>query len=194
MRFTQGPVDQVTIEGGDDTQKSIDMEVQGGKLSIHSAGAWKFWRSRQLQLSVSARQLRRVVMSGAGSFNAPAAVTAEQLSVTISGSGSVRFDRLNAETLKFAISGAGDGTVSGQVHELGISIAGKGKFDGEQLVSERAKVAISGVGDVLVWSTRELTIAVAGAGSVGYWGSPQVKRSVSGSADITHRGDKSAPP
>jgi hypothetical protein len=47
---------------------------------------------------------------------------------------------------------------------------------------------------VMVWATRELSISVAGVGSVDYWGSPQVKRSVSGSADITHRGEKSAPP
>ncbi len=194
VRFTQGPVDQITVEGGDDALKSVDMQVQGGKLSIHSSGAWKFWTSRQVQLSISARQLRRIAISGAGSFHAPAVVNANELSVSISGSGSVRLDRLEAEALKFSVSGAGEGAFGGQVQDVGVSIAGKGKFSGEQLASERARVAISGVGDVMVWATRELRISVAGAGSVDYWGSPQVKRSVSGSADITHRGDKSAPP
>jgi Putative auto-transporter adhesin, head GIN domain len=194
VRFAQGAVDQITVDGGDGTLKSIDMDVQGGRLSIHSSGAWKFWRSRQVQLSITARQLRRLAISCAGSFHAPAAVNADQLSVGISGSGSVRFDQLKAEALKFSISGAGDGAIGGQVRELGLSIAGKGTFNGEPLASERARVSISGVGDVMVWATRELSISVAGVGSVDYWGSPQVKRSVSGSADITHRGEKSAPP
>jgi Putative auto-transporter adhesin, head GIN domain len=194
VRFTQGPVDQITLEGGDETHKSIDLQVQGGKLSIRSSGAWKFWSSRQLQLAITARQLRRVVISGAGSFHAPALVQGEQISIAISGSGSVRFDQLKADALKFGVSGAGAGAASGQVRELGISIAGKGKFNGEMLASETTKVAISGVGDAAVWSTRELSIAVAGAGNIDYWGLPQVKRSISGSADIQHHGDKSAPP
>jgi hypothetical protein len=191
VRFAQGGVDQITVEGDD--SKSIDMEVSGGTLTIRSHGAWKFWSARQQVLLITARQLKRLAISGAGSFHAPAAVRAEQLAVAISGSGSVRFDQLDAQTLRFAISGAGDGSVAGHTRELNVTISGKGRFDGEQLASEAAKVAISGVGDAQVWSSRDLSIAVTGVGSVDYWGSPQVRRSVSGSADIKHRGEKSAP-
>lgn len=191
VRFTQGAVDQIAVEGDD--SKSIDVEVSGGTLTIRSHGAWKFWSTRQQVLLVTARQLKRVAISGAGSFHAPEAVRAERLVVAISGSGSVRFDQLDAQSLRFAISGAGDGSVAGQARDLNVAISGKGRFNGEQLASEAAKVSISGVGDAQVWSSHDLSIAVTGVGNVDYWGSPQVRRSVSGSADIKHRGEKPAP-
>ena len=191
VRFTQGAVDQVAVEGDD--SKSIDMEVRGSTLTIRSQGAWKFWSARQQVLLITARQLKRVAISGAGSFHAPAAVRSEQLAVAISGSGSVRFDQLDAQSLRFAISGAGDGSVAGRARDLNVAISGKGRFNGEQLASEAARVSISGVGDAQVWSSHDLSIAVTGVGNVDYWGSPQVRRSVSGSADIKHRGEKSAP-
>jgi Putative auto-transporter adhesin, head GIN domain len=193
IRFVQGEVDQVSVEGDDGSNRSIDMEVSRGTLSIRSSGAWKFWTTRQQVLVVTARELKRVTISGAGSFHAPQGVRADRLAVAISGSGSVRFDQLDAQSLRFAISGAGDGVLAGRTRELSVAISGKGKFDGEQLASETARVAVSGVGDALVWATRELSVSVAGVGNVDYWGSPQVKRSVSGSSDIRARGDKSAP-
>jgi hypothetical protein len=102
----------------------------------------------------------------------------------------VRFDQLQADELKFTVSGAGDGQVTGTVDRLSVSISGRSEFRGENLMSQRAAVAVSGVGDVKVWATETLKIAVSGLGTVDYWGAPSVKRSTSGVATINARGAK----
>jgi len=190
IRFVQGSVDQVTVEGDDAGRDAVEMDVHRGTLSIRQQQSWKFWNARRLQLVVTARTLRRISISGAADFNAPGPVRVEKLVVSISGAGSARFDQLDAVGLGFHVSGAGNGQMAGRVRDLNVEISGKSKFQGENLSSERAHVAISGVGDVDVWARRQLSISVAGVGAVNYWGSPDVRRSVSGRADITPRGDK----
>jgi Putative auto-transporter adhesin, head GIN domain len=192
VRFVQGETDQVVLEGDDDAQRSLQLKVHDGRLSISSGGSWKFWASRQ-PLTVTARALKRVSITGTASFVAPQAVQGEQLSVAISGSGTVRFDELKYEALKFSVSGSGEGTMSGRVRELGVAVAGRGRFDGEHLYSQAASVAISGVANVSVWASQQLSVAVAGSGSVDYWGSPQVKRSIAGHAELRGHGDKPSP-
>jgi hypothetical protein len=193
VRFTQGASEQIAVEGDDAALRALDVEVSGGVLQIRSAGSWKFWSAQPAPLVTTARQLKRLSISGAGRFHATSTVKVEQLSVAISGSGSVRFDDVQADTLRFAVSGAGDGALAGRARELSVSISGKGSVDSRQLESERARVAVSGIGNAQVWASRELDVSVAGVGTVEYWGSPQLRRSVSGSADIQHRGEKSAP-
>jgi hypothetical protein len=193
VRFVQGATEQIAVEGDEAAMRALDAEVSGGVLQIRSAGSWKFWSAQSGALVITARQLKRLSISGAGRFHAPSALKAERLSVAISGSGSVRLDDVQADVLRFAVSGAGDGALAGRARELDVSISGKGSVDSRQLESERARVAVSGIGNAQVWAARELDVSVAGVGTVEYWGSPQLRRSVSGSADIQHRGDKSAP-
>lgn len=193
VHFTQGEREQVRIEGvDDDTQLRELFDVRDGRLRLHLAGAWRFWRSSRPRIEVTARELTRVVISGAADFAAPGPVRSRRLGVSIAGSGSVRFDRLDADSLTFDVSGSGDGRVAGVARELNLRIAGRGELDAEQLQADRAKVSISGVGEVRLWAVHELSVAVTGAGRVDYWGSPTVRRSIAGAATINERGGKAA--
>src|SRR5688572_24847998 len=192
VRFTQGPTDQVMMHGGDDALRDKVFEVRDRKLRIGLSGAWRFWDADKMRIEVQARDLTRVTISGAGEFRAPGAVRVGQLAVLISGSGSARFDQLNAETLNFQIAGAGDGHVTGSTKDLTLKISGHGEFRGEDLRTERGVVSVSGVGEAGVWVVQELRIAVSGAAQIDYWGTPTVKRSVTGAARINERGAKPA--
>jgi len=193
VRFSQGATDQVFVEGGDDVQAGVSVEVRDGSLRIGPSGAWKFWGGRKVRIDVTARDLTRVSISGAADFLAAAPVRADRLTVSISGAGSARFDRLTAEVLSFQVSGSGDGQVSGTSKELVLRISGRSEFRGEDLRTERGTVSISGLGEVEVWAVQALDISVAGAGKVQYWGAPSVRRHVTGAATITDRGAKSGP-
>jgi hypothetical protein len=192
VRFTQGASEQVTVRGDEETQRGVLLEVRNGRLRIDQSGAWRFWDSNRVRVEVQSRELTRVTISGAGDFSAAAPVRAERLSVTISGAGSARFERLDARALSFSIAGKGDGQVAGTTKELSIKISGHGEFRGEDLRSEQCDVQVSGVGNARIWSVEQLRLAVAGVGKIDYWGSPQVQRKISGAATINDRGAKPA--
>jgi len=194
VRYTQGAVDQVFVEGSAAMQRGVSIEVSRGLLHIQSEGGWKFWNQRRLQVQITSRKLESVLIAGAADFHAAAAVQAARLQVRISGAGLARFDQLRAEQLEFNISGAGDGQVSGQVSELLVGVSGKGAFRGENLQAQRARLQISGIGDVKVWAVDDLLVTVAGIGQVEYWGTPRVRQRVSGPSSITARGPKPLQP
>jgi len=194
VRFTQGAAEQVRLEGDEDAQKSVDLEVRNGVLHIRPGGSWKFWSGERARIDITARELRRVTISGAADFSAMQPVRCEKLDVSISGSGLARFDKLQADSLRFRVSGAGDGQIAGSVNELEITVSGRGEFRGENLSSQRAKVVVNGIGEVRVWATEWLGVNVSGVGTVDYWGTPLVERRSSGVAKINERGPKPLPP
>jgi len=100
---------------------------------------------------------------------------------------------LQTESLRFRVSGAGDGQIAGSANELQIVVSGRGEFRGENLLSRRAKVVVNGIGDVRVWATEWLGVNVSGVGTVDYWGTPLVERHSSGVAKINERGPKPPP-
>ena len=193
VRFVQGEVDEVFVEGGADAQRAVDLEVRDGQLLIRSSGGWKFWSAQRTQLQVTARDLRRLSISGAADVVAGAPVQVRQLAISISGAGLARFERLRAGQLIFSVSGAGSGEIGGAVQQLDINVSGRGEFRGEQLLSERATVQVSGIGDVKVWAQQQLNITVSGVGTVDHWGSAQVRRRTSGIAKANDHGPKAAP-
>ena len=193
VQFTQGAAQKVRVDGEDDTNKSVDLEVRGGVLHIRPNGGWKFWNAQRARVDITAPELRRVSISGAADFTATQPVKCEQLDVSISGSGLARFDKLQAESLRFRVSGAGDGQIAGSANDLQITVSGRGEFRGENLLSRRAKVVVNGIGEVRVWATEWLGVNVSGVGTVDYWGTPLVERNSSGVAKINGRGPKPVP-
>ena len=193
VRFTQGASDQVVIDGDDDVQRSVRLDLQGGTLSIRPGGAWKFWSGQRVQMVITARDLKRLSISGAADFVAPAPVQVGDLAVHISGAGLARFDQFRADTLKFSVSGSGDGQFAGSTRELGLAISGRGDFRGDALQTQRAKVSISGIGSAKLWVLNDLGVSVSGIGKVDYWGTPEVSRRSSGMATITGHGARPAP-
>jgi len=193
VRFTQGAAEQARVEGDDDARKAVDLEVRNGVLHIRPGGGWKFWNAQRARIDITARELRRVTISGAADFSATQPVQCDKLEVSISGSGLARFDKLQAESLRFKVSGAGDGQMAGSVNELQIMVSGRGEFRGENLASQRAKVVVTGIGEVRVWATQWLGVNVSGVGTVDYWGAPLVERHSSGVAKINERGPKTRP-
>ncbi len=192
VRFAQGDTDQVVVEGDDELQREVKLDLRNGRLNIRQSGTWKFWNNHRLQLSVTARDLKRLSISGAADVLATQPVKLGKLAVDISGAGLARFDRLQAGELRFTVSGAGDGQFSGSVDQLSVHVSGKSDFRGEQLQAQSGRVSVSGLGDVKVWVEKDLSISISGIGTVDYWGTPMVKRHSSGFATVNARGAKAA--
>ena len=191
VRLIQDERDQVFISGDDTVQQGVEIEVRNKRLTIHPGGGWKFWAgNRRLQVEVRMRELSQLTLSGATDLVSVGPIRADQLVISISGAGQVRMDELNAGTLSFDVSGAGDGQLAGQVKALRLSISGKGKLIADSLRANSASVSISGVGNAHLWVTDALRVSISGVGSVDYWGEPQVKKSTEGLGSVNARGDK----
>lgn len=192
VRLAQGATDQVVVEGDDEVQNEVKLEVRNGRLNVRQSGSWKFWNTRRLQLFVTVRDFKRLSISGAADVVATQSLKLGKVVIDISGAGLARFDKLQAEELRFSVSGAGDGQFAGAVEQLSVSVSGKSDFRGEQLHAQVGRVAVSGLGEVKIWAEKELSISISGVGKVDYWGSPEVKRRTSGLATINARGTKAA--
>jgi Putative auto-transporter adhesin, head GIN domain len=192
VRLVQGAEDSVFVEGDAETQEAVDLDVEGGVLRVRPSGSWKFWRGKQIQIVVTARDLRRLEIKGAADIVAAEPMRLKQLQVNISGAGSVRFDKLKAERLGFNVSGSGTGQLAGAVDELNVRISGRGVYLGENLVSQTASLAVSGAGEVRIWTTKELTAHVSGVATIDFWGGAKVSRSNSGLTTWNDHGDKRA--
>jgi Putative auto-transporter adhesin, head GIN domain len=142
---------------------------------------------------VQMRDLKELDVSGAVDFVAGGAVNVKSLRVDISGAGVARFDRLQADMLRFSVSGSGDGHFSGSANELNVSISGRSDFFGENLLTRTARVSISGLGKAHVWTVGELSTSVSGIGTIDYWGNPKVQKRSSGVSTFNDRGAKPAP-
>lgn len=190
IRLVQGDRDEVFVAGDDRAQEGVTVRLTGSRLKIELPGGWKFWNGSKAQVEVRARNLGRLTLSGAGDVVAPGPIKVPQMMISISGAGSVRFDDLTADVLKFDISGAGEGQLAGQVSSLGLSVSGKGKVTADQLRVTTANVSISGVANAELWVQDTLRVDISGAGHVGYWGQPKVRQSISGLGSVDPRGDK----
>jgi hypothetical protein len=190
IRLVQGSDDSVFIEGDDEAQRAVSFDLEGGTLRVNPSGAWKFWRSRQQQIVVTARDLKRIEISGSAEVVAPESLKLRQLQVRISGAGTVRLDKLKAERLDFNVSGKGTGLISGAVEDLVVRISGRGTYLGENLACQVADITVSGAGDLKVWAVKDLTASVSGFATIDFWGSAAVHRTSSGIMTWNDRGPK----
>lgn len=192
VSFRQGDRDELFIEGDEGVQEEVRLQLRDGQLTLHTRGSWMFWRDSRVRVQVTARDLKRLGVSGSVNFQALEPVQLQQLRVSISGAGLVRFEQLRAEELKFNVSGAGDGQFTGQAQRLALSISGRSDFLGQGLQVQQAKVGISGLGKAKLWVEQELEVSISGIGTVDYWGGAKVSRRSSGLATINAHGAKAA--
>ncbi|HEX4929324.1 MAG TPA: head GIN domain-containing protein [Gaiellaceae bacterium] len=159
-----GSKQSVVVHADDNLLRRVTTEVRGGSLVIGNSGS--FDTESPMSVEVTVPSLDTLTLSGSGTLTADA-VQAEQLTVTLSGSGVVR--------------------ASGSVTRLDVSLDGSGDVQLEDLVARDAKAALNASGRILVNATNTLEASVHGSGVIVYEGSPgHVTTSVTGSGVVTH--------
>lgn len=190
VELQQADRDEVTVVGDEEVQRAVELTVSDGLLRIRHGDSWRFWNRDAVQVRVRMRELTQLTISGASDVHAPRTLRLDSLSLRISGQGLARLDDLQANRLRFDVSGAGDAMMAGQVQELRVSVSGKSRVQAERLKAARAHLSISGLCTADVWVTDELRASVSGIGTINYWGQPKVQRSSSGLANINPRGER----
>jgi Putative auto-transporter adhesin, head GIN domain len=132
-----------------------------------------------------------VIANTPGSFTTKSPMSVEVTvptlsSLTLSGSGNIVVDGINAESLEMTLPGSGTLAGSGTVTRLDVSVGGSGTVQFTELVANDVRAVVGGSGSIFVTATNSLDASVTGSGAILYTGSPQhVTKSVTGSGAIT---------
>lgn len=191
VKIVQGATEGVTIEADDNIAPLIETVVEKGQLRIRLQNKIGSISSKQMRVTVNAKNIESLEVAGSGSIAADK-LQSPQLRTNIAGSGDMRFGELDVGSLKVSIAGSGDFVASGKTGSLDASIAGSGDIQVQSLASDSVKVSIAGSGSADVSAKSTLKINIAGSGDVTYFGDPELHTSIVGSGTVRRIGAASA--
>lgn len=181
--YTPGNTHEIRIEGNQKDIEDLIAKVENGYLKLN----YKDLRVKRSKLAIyiSSKELDKVGFSGSGKFISEKAIATEEMSIALSGSGTILFTSLKAEEVDIKISGSGDIVIEkGSTEEADLKISGSGKFLAEEFEVSEFSVAISGSGGCKITVKEELDVRISGSGNVYYHGNPQLNSTSSGSGKV----------
>ncbi len=190
--LTQTGEESLTVEADDNLMPYLRTEMRGGTLHLGLHADFKganFRPSRPVRLHLTVGSIDGISISGSGMLRADE-LEAEGIDIDVSGSGTVVVTSLRTGRLGAGISGSGQIQLGGAVGKQSVSISGSGSYRGMNLASDSATVDVSGSGVAVVWVERELSASISGSGSIAYYGGPNVSKSISGSGRLTPLGPR----
>jgi hypothetical protein len=187
MYISIGDEFKVVIEGDKSDLDDIVTEVSGGRLIVKKEN-WRFNNNEKVTVYITMPEIRGLGVSGSGRAEIKDAVKAEDLSLSVSGSGKIFTNDIAVNNFKSSISGSGDINVgNGNAENGNISISGSGNYTGENAKIRSVDISISGSGNCVTNVTESLKASVSGSGNVSYTGNPKIDARVSGSGKIRSR-------
>jgi hypothetical protein len=162
----QSGTDSVQVRADDNIVPLLTTAVDGTTLRLGVQPNAALGRATTIEYHVTARQLRGLVLDGAGSVNAT---------------------QIDAPKVSLANGGAGRLTVSGRTGAENVELVGFGEIDASGLAAQDANVSVGGTGTATVNAARTLTATVTGVGSIKYVGNPAVSQNVTGIGSVSRR-------
>ena len=154
----------------------IDIHNEGGTLVVSTTNknknVTKLFKS--VTVYVHFKSLRDIAMSGAGSVKCQESFSADNLTATMRGTGTMELD-VKCSVFTGNMYGTGSLNVQGTAGKAVIDVDGVGGFSGYDLVAGDVEVVVSGVGGAKVHATHKLKAKLNGVGSIRYKGDPEVK-------------------
>ena len=157
-----GDRQSVVVRGDDNLLGHVTTRVRDGTLIIGTVGDIR--TEAPMSVEVGVRSLE---------------------ALTLSGSGIIVAENVQARGFTLSLPGSGVMHVSGAVTQLGVTLSGSGDAQLQQLVARDARASIEGSGRIAVHVTRNLAASVSGSGAVMYSGNPaRVTSNVTGSGAV----------
>ncbi len=157
-----GAPQSAVVHADDNLVSHVRTTVRSGALVVDTAGS--FVTSAPMRVSV---------------------VVPKITSVTLTGSGTMLVEGLDAASFSASLPGSGTMQVSGHTEHLTADLSGSGQMNLHGLIARAVEVRLSGSGEVQVHATDSIDAEVSGSGSVRYAGDPpHVTRTVTGSGAV----------
>lgn len=178
--YSQGQTHSVVIVGERSDIEKVTVDVRGGKLMIEpqtekkNVGGMTVKTSKlkgDVKVKVTSKDLREVVITGSGDFEAATNVVTSNITLTVSGSGDMEFKKIEANAAKVSIAGSGDVKVKlMDAKSLNASIAGSGEVEIDKVTAkcDAAKLSIAGSGEMKARfdGCKALECKIAGSGDI----------------------------
>ncbi len=188
LHIGQGNNSTVRVEAGNNTISNIRTEVTGGVLTIDTTAPTLTLQTLNIYVSTNnMSNVSAITSSGAGSVTCDVPVTASNLRLELTGTGSMDAP-VNVTQLNALISGVGSMQLRGNATNMNAQVSGIGSLNAYNLQTNVSSVTVSGTGSAQVTAQQSLTATVSGTGSINYHGSPQLSQSRTGTGSINKTG------
>jgi len=188
IHFIQSDDYSVEIKASENLMSIIETEVVNSKLKIKRKNNTCLRGGNPIHIYISAPDISRFAISGSGNVEAKGLFVANNLELSVSGSGDFRFDSLDVDDIDISISGSGDMALFGidTASTQKIKISGSGDISAFDLPVYHSTISIAGSGNCKIHAVDELDVKISGSGDVLYKGQPAVNSNISGSGSLRH--------
>jgi hypothetical protein len=170
LYLKQGSPQKVELEGPADVLKEIETEVSGGKLSIGKENKWMNWNwsdRDKITAYVTVENLEAVSVSGSGDVVGQTKFTAGDMTLNVSGSGTLEIEVAASGNMEADVSGSGDVILKGSCTNFDSDISGSGSVKLSINIREKAEFGVSGSGKILAEGTvKEVKTKISGSGKL----------------------------
>ncbi|CAA9230089.1 MAG: hypothetical protein AVDCRST_MAG56-871 [uncultured Cytophagales bacterium] len=181
----QGPAEAIRLEGQENVLDVVTAKVEGQELEIKFKPFANVRKHKTIRVYITNPTLTGLELSGSSRAEGQTPWTVDNLSLKVSGSGSLELEMREANEVESRISGSGSMSLRGDAEDFENEISGSGNVRAFDLVTRRADTKISGSGNCELTVTQSLNARISGSGDVRYKGDPTVNVSVSGSGKVT---------
>jgi Putative auto-transporter adhesin, head GIN domain len=170
LYLRQGATQKVEVEGDKEYIRELDIRVEGGKLVIGKEG-WSSWswgrEDDRVNVYVTVPNIEGLSVAGSGDLIAETKITARDIALNVSGSGSMTVDVDASGDMEADVSGSGKIDLRGKCRDFDSHVSGSGRVKMDITIAERAAFGISGSGKILAsGSAREVKATISGSGEV----------------------------
>jgi hypothetical protein len=191
LYLKQGSPQKVELEGSKDILKEVETEVRDGKLIIgkerYRWGDWGWSSKDEITVYVTMSTIEGISVAGSGNVICEEKITAGDLDLGVSGSGSLRLAFNATGNVEADVSGSGDMDLKGSCKNFDSDVSGSGRVFVSASIQELADLGISGSGKIQAQGTsRSVKASISGSGRVnaGDLATEKCDVRISGSGDL----------
>lgn len=172
LYLKQGSPQKVELQGSKEVLEEVETEVEGNRLIIGKEGNdWFSWKwnddDDKITVYITVPNIEGISVSGSGDLIGEGRITGDDMTLNVSGSGSLQVELDLTGDLEADVSGSGDMNVKGKCRTFESDVSGSGKVRLAATIAETADFGVSGSGRIEASGTvRDVKTSISGSGKV----------------------------
>lgn len=185
--LTEDKQGEIRIVAEENILPFIQVEKKNKKLVLSSIKPSKTILSyKKIYVYVPAEGINAIAIYGSGDIENKGYLRADNMNITIKGSGDIELHNLLTKHTNVTLVGSGDVKLNGRAHHATFMVKGSGDISAFDFIVENTEVKIYGYGDIKVHCKDSFTGYISGSGDIKVAGKPaNIKKQKTGSGDIS---------